>query len=70
MAIQSFTLDPAHKHNYRKLTQIWVDDSNTWASPLSADVVDDAVTKKCETGSLDLAGAGVTVATAQTSTPV
>ena len=70
MAIQSFLLDPAHKHNYRKLTAILVDDSNSWASPLSATVVDDATTYKCEGGSLDLAGAGVTVATLPTSTPV
>lgn len=70
MAIQSFLLDPAHKHTYRKLTRLGVDDKNDWTSPLWADVVDDADTYKCETGSLDLAGAGVTVATAETSTPV
>lgn len=70
MAIQSFLLDPNHKHTYRKLTQIWVDDQNNWQSPLSADVVDDTITSKCETGSLDLAGVGVTVATSETSTPI
>ena len=60
----------AHTHNYRKLATILVDDSNAWASPLSAAVVDNATTYKCETGSLDLAGVGVTVATSPTSTPV
>ena len=70
MALQSFVLDPAHKHNYRKVTRIGTDDKNDWSSPVWVNIVDDADNYATESGSLDAAGAGVTVATSETSTPV
>lgn len=67
MAIQSVQLDPNHTHSYRKLTRIGVDDDDKWGSPVWVDVVDDADT--VADTPVDLEAAGVTVATAETSTP-
>ena len=60
----------AHAHNYRKVTRIGTDDKNDWSSPIWIDVVDNADSIAVEGGSLDAAGAGITVATSPTSTPV
>ena len=79
MAIQSFQLDPAaggvsqaefdaHTHNYRKLTRIGVDASDTWTSPTWTVIADDSDNHASEYG--DLEAAGVTVETSPTSTPV
>ena len=68
MSIQSFQLDPNHTHNYRKITRIGVDIKKDWSSPAWFDVVDD--TDTAALGSTDIEAAGLTVATAQTGTPV
>lgn len=67
MTKQSFQVDPNHTHSYRKLTRIGVDDDDKWGSPEWVDVVDDADTYAGT--AVDLEAAGVTVATAETSTP-
>ena len=60
----------AHTHSYRKITRVGTDDKNDWSSPVWVDIVDDTDNKAVENGSLDAAGAGITVATQPTSTPV
>ena len=67
MAIQSFQLNPAHTHSYRKVTRIGGDSDDKWNSPTWVDIVDDADTHASE--SVDLEAVGVTVATEPTSTP-
>ena len=58
----------AHKHNYRKLTGIGVDDDDKYNSPDKMDIVDDAETVAAT--SVDAEAVGVTVATSPTSTPI
>ena len=67
MAKESFQLDPNHTHNYRKITRIGVDESKSWPSPTWEDVIDDG--DSVALGLNDIEGAGLTTATAPTSTP-
>ena len=58
----------AHKHDYRKLTQVGADSDVDFGSPIKADVVDDAEVNVGETPAVR--AIGVTVATLPTGTPV
>ena len=68
MAKASFQLDPNHKHNYRKVTRVGVDIKKDWPSPVWVDIVDDS--DNHANGNTDIEAAGLSVATAETSTPV
>ena len=68
MAKESFQLDPNHTHNYRKITRIGVDIKKDWSSPAWQDIADNQ--DNVAPGSTDIEAAGVTVATAETGTPV
>ena len=78
MAIQEMELDPnaggisqatfdAHTHNYRKLTQIAVDNSKNWIGPAYETVLDDQLVHV--TDGADIEAIGVTVSTQPTSAP-
>jgi hypothetical protein len=78
MAMQSFQLDPnaggvsqaefdAHTHNYRKITQIGIDQSKNWVGPTYADVLDDQEVHV--TDGTDAEAIGVVVSTEATGVP-
>lgn len=64
MALQSFQLNPEHTHPYRKVTQLGVDSSKNYSSPVRVDVVDDA--ESVAQDNQDLESVGITVSTEQT----
>lgn len=70
MAIQSFQLDPGHKHNYRKVIQLGSDDNFNYSAPSRTTVTDDAEVKIGSGAGKDLEAVGLTVATLPTSAPV
>lgn len=57
----------AHTHNYRKLTQIAVDNSKNWVGPAFETVLDDQLVHV--TDGADIEAIGVTVAIQPTEVP-